>query len=232
MASSAAAGPAAGCEGFLELRRRNAFYVSIAAALSLVGPASSLAESSQPEDAKHRFAATAIKRPVDRSLVKIESLLGQSGGLPPGYSAAKIRHSAPGMSRGVPATERTTFQPFARNGRPAGGVSVFLYKDKSKTMKAYSAILSGIADAKPIANIGEKAALHTLKFSAGEVAFTGVEMAFIRCKSVVHLRFAGTTDVVAVRSYARRIDAKLSELVCVDRFAYLQTHGERKQSAQ
>ena len=193
--------------------------VSVLAALLLAAnSAASLPRLSHPEDAAQTVAATAIKKPFERSLPNLEPLLTQNRDLPDGFSGAQIRHSAPGMSRGVPAADRTTFQPFTRHGRAAGGVSIFLYRDKAKIIKAYSAILRGIAaDAKPISNIGEKAALQVLKLTVGEVAFTGVEMAFIRCRSVVHLRFAGTTDVAAVRSYARRIDARLSDLVCLDR---------------
>ena len=212
----AAAGLPIACKGLLPQQRWMSFCVSLVAALSLTGdPGVSVAKLSHVENTPQTVATVALKRPVDRSPAKLESLLARSGDLPAGYSGTQIRHSAPGMSRGVPAADKTTFQPFARHGRAAGGVSVFLYRDKSKIMKAYSAILSGIADAKPVANIGEKAALHVLTLSTGGVAFTGVEMAFIRCKSVVHLRFAGTTDVAAVRSYARRIDRRLSEIVCL-----------------
>jgi hypothetical protein len=147
--------------------------------------------------------------PIPLSQVKLESLLVQKGDLPVGFTGAQVRDTAPGMFAGLPTADNTIYQQFARGGNPAGGIAVFLYADESSKRRAYDEILSGMgSDAKPIFDIGDQASMViSLDFVAADLVFT-------RCKSVVHVRFGGTSNVDEIQSYARRLDTRLSKVVC------------------
>ena len=114
------------------------------------------------------------------------------------------------MFAGLPTTENAIYQQFARDGNPAGGVTVFLYEDESNTKRAYDEILNGMGpDTKRISDIGEKASLMAISdfIEAADLVFT-------RCNSVVHIRFGTSSNVDEIQSYAKRLDTRLTKVVC------------------
>jgi len=114
------------------------------------------------------------------------------------------------MFKTLPAAENTIYQQFARDNASAGGVTVFLYDDKSKIDNAYRVIVSGMGStAKPIADVGDRASVAPLTLD-----IEAADLAFIRCNAVVHIRFSGTSSVDEIKSYAKRLDTRLKELVC------------------
>lgn len=148
--------------------------------------------------------------PIPLSQLKLDSLLVQTGDLPAGLAGAQIRDTAPGMFKGLPAADNTIFQQFARGGDSAGGVAVFLFEDESKIRQAYDEILGGMgSDAKPISDIGEKASVVVIS-----LGIEALDLVFTRCNFVVHIRFTGTLDVDEIQSYAKRLDTRLTEVVC------------------
>jgi hypothetical protein len=159
---------------------------------------------------KPTIAPTATATPMPLSALKLDSLLIQSGDLPAGLSGAQIRDTAPLMFEKVPKADNTIYQQVARNGKQAGGVAVFLYEDTSKVDEAYKEILSGMgSDANPVSEIGDKASIMMLT-----LGMEGGDLVFERCNFVVHVRFTGTPNADDITSYAKRLDARLSEVAC------------------
>lgn len=155
-------------------------------------------------------APTATPTPIPLSELKLDSLLVQIGDLSAGLTGAQIRSTVPEMFRSVPRADNTIFHQFARGGEPAGGVAVFLYESKAKIQDAYDEIVSGLgSDSKPISEIGEKAKVVT-----SSLLIEFADLAFFRCNAVVHIRFAGTSNVEEIASYAKRLDTRLSEVIC------------------
>ena len=138
----------------------------------------------------------------------VTGLLLQPGDFPPDLNAGEVI-DPPGMFRDVPLPDRAYFQRYTIGGNPAGGVAVFEYEDVSKVREAYSVILSGMGDTEPLSNVGEQARIAVY----GDPG--GAELIFIRCSAVIHIRVVGPPNIVdAVRSYAKRLDTRLTGVVC------------------
>lgn len=147
--------------------------------------------------------------PVPLAALDLAALIVQPGDLPAGYTAAQLREEAPGMYRDVPPAAKTYYQQFAYNDAPARGVAIFLYPSADDRETAYTLILDSMIDPPPN-TIGEKSA-----GSADNLMGTKItEIIFIRCIGVIHISFSGLQDLDAAEAYAKRLDERLSPLLC------------------
>ena len=159
--------------------------------------------------------------PVPVSEIDLDEILIQAGDLPPGFSGGQIRSLAPeGLkcSKTIDA-KKTVFQQLAKNGGPNGGVSVFLYdyEDEEKIRWSYAYLSGKLTNdvntkAENISDIGEKARVQQL--FPWKLVRGGMSLVFVRCNAVVCITFGGSTDLDIITSYAKRLDNRLSELVC------------------
>jgi hypothetical protein len=159
---------------------------------------------------------TPTATPVPLSQVELEPLLIKTGDLPAGLSGAQIRSSLPGMFRRIPEPDNGIYRGFERDGDESGGVTVVLYESRADVDSAYATIMDGFGDLpsrQEVEGVGEKAETVSVALAlAGAKDF--VDLAFVRCHSVVHIRMMGTIDLLDIKSYAERLDERLTGVAC------------------
>jgi len=124
----------------------------------------------------------------------------------------------------LPDSDNQLYQQFERNGRAAGGVAVMLYESSDDIDGAYSLLLEGFGEPsneagitverQAVPDVGEQAETVTIEGTLLGVTLDSVDLAFIRCSAVVHIRLVGTAQLAEASSYARRLDERLAGLVC------------------
>lgn len=155
-------------------------------------------------------SATAVPTAVPLDQVDLEPLLIQSGDLPAGLSGAQVKDEAPAMFAGVPHPTKAIDQRFQRAGDTAGGITVLLYQSDADRDVAYADVVKGLGKGAVAQNgVGERAMAvnntDLLEF---------VDLTFVRCHAVVHIRFSGTSEPSDAAAYAKRLDKRLSSVVC------------------
>lgn len=151
---------------------------------------------------------------VEFSKLNLENILIQDGDLPAGTSGAQLRSKPPQMFKDVPQAEYTVFQQFERQGEPAGGVAVFVYKSHEVLERGYSEILKGMIEAKSITDFGDKANLAVLSMSVLGVKEYHLEALFSRCQALIHIRMTNNSDRESIIAYAERLDTRIDAIVC------------------
>lgn len=167
---------------------------------------------------------TATPTRVPLSELDLEPLLIVPGDLPAGFSGAQIRDVLPPMFDGVPETDNQISQQFERDGEGAGSVNVMLYSAGVDREAVYARILDGFAEPEDgsnikvvrenIAEVGEMAEAETIEASVLSTPLNTADLTFVRCGAVVHIRLFGTSKMVDIVSYARRLDRRLMAVVC------------------
>lgn len=110
---------------------------------------------------------------------------------------------------------------FLENDELMGGVTVFLYDKTDKVTNSYSRILSDndtychsvdtTCDFGSNIEVGESSSYNTWQFDK----YQGEELVFTRCFAVVDIRFGDTKDYNSLKSYAEKLDKRLSDLICI-----------------
>lgn len=169
-------------------------------------------------------SASATPTPIPLSQVNLEPILILPGDLPAGLSGAQVRDSLPEMFGNLPEASNQIYQQFQRQGEAAGGVAATLYESDSDRDVAYTLLLKGFGDTSSgsitkteriaVSNVGERAEAVTLQGSMLGIVLDFADLAFVRCGAVVHIRFGGSADLTEIVSYARRLDERLTTLVC------------------
>lgn len=169
-------------------------------------------------------ACSATPMPMPLSEVDLEPILILPGDLPAGLSGAQVRDSLPEMFDEPPEAENQIYQQFQREGKAAGGVAVTLYESNADLDAAYTLLLGGFGDSdidssvtverKVVSDVGERAETVTLQGTILGIVFDSVDLAFVRCGAVVHTRMSGSANLIDIVSYARRLDERLTSLVC------------------
>jgi hypothetical protein len=157
---------------------------------------------------------TATSTPIPLSEMDLEPILAVSGDLPAGYSAAQVRNDPPAMFNDVPAAANQIYLQFEQAGDAAGGAAVFVYDTVEEAEKAYSIIADGMGDdTKPVSDVGDKA--QSVDYDLTMLgSISGQELLFLRCTTVVHIRFTGSDNLDYSIGYAKRLDGRLEPLVC------------------
>ena len=147
--------------------------------------------------------------------VELEPLLVQPGDLPSGLAASHIRDEAPEMFTAVPEPQKAVNQQFERNGETQGGVTVLLYDTHEDVDEAYNIIAQGMPETRAyVPGVGAAAVGGNLMVNPLGVQFVSVELVFVRCHAIVHIRITGTHRLDDASAYAKRLDKRLQEKVC------------------
>jgi hypothetical protein len=167
---------------------------------------------------------TTTPTPIPLKDIDLSASLIADGDLPAGYSGAQIRLEAPEMFSNVKNFQQEVYQQFEHGGDGAGGVTIFLFDDVAQRDVAYDIVLDGFADANDaetfnvkigdLNDLGEKAKYNTMHVNMLNIISDTVDIAFVRCHALVHIRMSDTIDIVPVQAYAERLDGRLSTLVC------------------
>jgi hypothetical protein len=150
------------------------------------------------------------------SALDLEPILVAAGDLPAGYSGAQVRSDAPPMFDELPEAEYEIYQQFEHADSGAGGVTVLLYERAKAVQNAYEFIISGFgAGSVQKVDAGEAGtAVQTADIYNQLIGEPMVDLAFIRCTAVVHIRMTVQTSISKALAYARRLDRRLQSLVC------------------
>lgn len=146
--------------------------------------------------------------------LRLEPALIQPGDLPAGVGGAQVRDTPPSMFAHTPPAIQVIDQRFQRNNENAGGVVVLLYSAKQDRDAAFTLTTNAMGkDTRPQYGVGEYASVVTVQpKTIGAIAF--VDVAFVRCGALVHIRLTNTANADDVITYARRLDSRLMPLVC------------------
>ena len=148
---------------------------------------------------------------TDLKTVNLEPTLIQDGDLPAGFTGAQVNDILPPMFQTVPAPTKALYQGFQRNGDVAGGVTVLLYDADADRDVTYVASVKGFGgDGRSQTDVGERASI----LAKDVQSFSFVDLVFVRCHAVAHIRFIGTSKPGDATAYARRLDQRLTPLVC------------------
>lgn len=182
--------------------------LAILAALALIGCGAAPAAQ-----APTVAVSTAVPTALPLEALDLEPLLVQPGDLPAGMSGAQVRDTAPKMFDGMPGAQRTAYQQFARGSEPAGGVAVFLYEADADRDQGYGFVLGGMGPTVTVEGVGDHAtATEPSKEVAALLNFS--DLLFQRCHAVAHIRMTGTDAAASIAAYAKRLDKRLSAVVC------------------
>lgn len=152
---------------------------------------------------------------VPLSEIQLEPLLVQPGDLPAGFSGAQVKSVAPEMFKNFPSPQRAIDQRFEHEGETGGGVVVLLYEQQADRDRAYAMLVDGISDdAQPVADLGEQSIAHGMELEAAGMNIKSTDLGFVRCQAIVHVRLTDTSNVAEAAEYAKRLDKRLSPLVC------------------
>jgi hypothetical protein len=162
--------------------------------------------------------------PVLLSEINLEPIIILSGDLPIGYSGAQISDTPPEMYDGIEGCENYIRQQIGRNGKSAGNVSIFLCDLINQRDVIYSLIVDGFGESSDesgikgtvaeLPGIGEKAMYATIEGSVAGISVDVVDFVFVRCHSVVQILMTDTANVDYISAYAKRLDKRLTELIC------------------
>lgn len=162
--------------------------------------------------------------PTPVTAAALESYLIRPGDLPAGYAAAQIRTILPEMFDGFPKTDVQIFQELERAGERAGWVAILMYNREADLDVAYRGLLRGFGESQRgtgtaiirevISEVGDRAEGVSLSVDILGVTLNSVDIAFVRCAALVHIRMVGASDFDPATSYAQRLDARLADAIC------------------
>ena len=162
--------------------------------------------------------------PVPLADLNFEQIMIQEGDLPAGYSGAQIRDRVPEMFDSLPEPQNEAYQQIAHKDEAAGGVSIILYDSHEDLKAAYNEIVDGMKfeedsesiDVETIAldEVGEQATACSVETSVLGQTFESLDLVFLRCQAIAHIRMTDTTNLDYGLSYAQRLDERLQPMVC------------------
>lgn len=176
--------------------------------------------------------------PIPLSDIDLEASLILPGDLPPGYSSSQILDT-PNLLQGEEISleyENSIHQLFEKKGEETGHVTVLLYKSFEKRDATYNLAVDGFGESEIIIeddyeithtvdvlpDIGEKSIFSEIDFPV-ETEFENlsvytVSIAFVRCHAFVYINMTELFEIdlefANVSAYAKRLDSRLSDLVC------------------
>lgn len=153
---------------------------------------------------------------IQLSDIDLEEILIVPNDLPAGYSGGQaheitIEQFTWVSYKGI----NNLYQEIARDNAQVGGVTVFIYENTNDALKTYQELLDAIGDSyEELKDIGDKGVYSTIDMKISGISVKNVSLVFTRCNASVNLGISGTTDIMGVSAYAKRLDERLSPLVC------------------
>jgi len=151
---------------------------------------------------------------IPLSDIELEEILIKEGDLPAGYSGAQIRDTAPEMFNDLPRSQNTIYQQLAKGGDQKGGVTIFLYDSQDDLDSAFFKIKTGFSEEKQLEEVGEEGLITYFSQEILGIKIQFGDLLFVRCNAVVHIRMTDLSSENSLITYAKRLDKRLSELVC------------------
>jgi hypothetical protein len=191
---------------------------SFAPSAKMVQTAIAQTQAAQPTN-------TLAPKPIDTTIplpptpiplvdMDLASILIQPGDLPAGYTGAQVRGFLPRMFDDITQPTKQIYQEFEKNNDNAGGVAVIIYDSSDVAIKAYNTILDGMdSHVQAVLNLGERAKLSTMTINT-IMGTNAMDLLFLQCSTVVHIRMTAIDEQDYIISYAQRLDARLTPLVC------------------
>lgn len=169
------------------------------------------------------FVSTSVP-PTDTSspiLPSIDkSILFQDGDLPDKITSGNATDAPKWIVGEIPEAKALVYEPLEKNGDFVGGILILLYASNSEAAEAYSAILSKFKSvnggfSENISTLGEKNAISEIWDPAGHSSgLYGTDIAFIRCNSVVRIRYDDkypqNTITDYLIAYAKNVDTRVA----------------------
>jgi len=157
---------------------------------------------------------TSTPTKIPLSDIQLEDILIEDGDLPAGYSGAQIRDTAPEMFDNLPESENTINQQLAKGGEQKGGVTIFLYDSQKDLDSAFFKIKTGFSEEEQLEEVGENGFIAYFSQDILGIKIQYGDLLFVRCNAVVHIRMTELSSEDSLIAYAKRLDKRLSELVC------------------
>lgn len=158
--------------------------------------------------------------PILLSEIDLEPIVIQAGDLPAGFTGAQISH----YGKNIYGSVNDIKQELANNNQSAGFIEIYLFGDLEKaekifTSKTNSLGKSNVSDissttVSEIPDVGEKATSASSRISFFGLDTYVIDFVFIRCSAFVNIRFSDTSNTQSVINYAKRLDERLSKLIC------------------
>ena len=157
--------------------------------------------------------------------IDLEPILIQDGDLPPGYYEAQVREVPNDSYKWIINKGLNNIQQYiGLNDDIGGSVTIYLYEDTIALNTAYeqqSDSFGELSDSpKPgyqtsyLDGIGEKAKYLTFDEKSYGDEFDQTALVFKRCHALVDISFYQTYNLDYIVSYSKRIDRRISDLVC------------------
>jgi len=148
-----------------------------------------------------------------------KSILFQDGDLPDKITSGNVTDAPEWIVSGIPEAKVQLYEPLEKNGDFVGSILILLYGSNSEAEEAYSAVLYKFENddggySENISNIGEKSAIAEVWDPQGhDFGIYGADIAFIRCNSVIRIRYDDTypqdTIIDYLIVYAKNVDTRI-----------------------
>jgi hypothetical protein len=166
----------------------------------------------------------ATKRTLTRGVAYWKALFVQNGDMPSFHKAGEnvvLSKGNPTLRNFPGALLKVTqwIDNVERDGEMGGEVEFTLYQTAEQATQTYTRLTSQANDTQTIENIGERAVIRSASSDA-----LGTSIEFVRCRATVRVWGTWQTDLTHPRgmfhkedvvSYAKRLDQRLTALVCV-----------------
>lgn len=155
----------------------------------------------------------------------LEPLFVQPGDLPAGIVGQRAEDLMPTNFENDPPATTIQGLRFARDGRAAGSVAILWYTSVADGTQAFTRLTTSVRDdavsagnkAQPMTDVGEDALTARLSLASSTYGTSALAVVvFARCHAVVDIRMSERPDVTlaTVIAYAKRLDQRLSAVVC------------------
>jgi ABC-type Fe3+-hydroxamate transport system substrate-binding protein len=151
----------------------------------------------------------ATSTPILLAGLNLEGVLLWPGDLPKGYAASQAHPEPSAFMNDAPIPDYSISRMISRAGQPGGRIDVLVYADSEKVATAYELAVSQFIGEPVKVQVGEQGKV-ALTISPTQTA----ALTFTRCHAIVAMQLLGTSTADGVLSYAKRLDYRLTPLVC------------------
>lgn len=154
--------------------------------------------------------------PIPLSDIDLEEILIIANDLPAGYSGGQAHEVTSEqfnwvLYKGI----NNLYQEIAKDNAQVGGVTVFIYENANDALKAYHELVDALGDTyEELEDVGDEGVYYTLDTNVSGISVKNTSIVFRRCYATVNLGVSGSTDLMGISAYAKRLDERLQPLVC------------------